>query len=88
MHPVLLEDDALYQCQVSASDGVPAIRSQPVRLRVYVPPDPPKVEPEVLKTTAGMSVQLECESRGGRPAPEVTRARDVKTKGFGDGGGD
>ncbi|XP_047477071.1 irregular chiasm C-roughest protein-like isoform X1 [Penaeus chinensis] len=69
--PVLLEDDGLYQCQVSASDGVPGIRSQTARLTVYVPPEAPRVKPPVLQTTAGMTVNLECESRGGRPSPEI-----------------
>ncbi|XP_042221651.1 uncharacterized protein LOC121866121, partial [Homarus americanus] len=41
IQPVLLDDDALYQCQVSASDGVPGIRSHTARLTVYVPPDHP-----------------------------------------------
>lgn len=68
---MLLEDDALYQCQVSASSGVPGIRSHTARLTVYVPPEPPRVTPAVLSTTAGMTVTLECESKGGRPPPEV-----------------
>ncbi|XP_053635845.2 irregular chiasm C-roughest protein isoform X1 [Cherax quadricarinatus] len=71
IQPVLLEDDSLYQCQVSASDGVPGIRSHPARLTVYVPPDPPRVKPPILRATAGMTVTLECESRGGRPPPEI-----------------
>ena len=71
IQPVALEDDARYQCQVSASDGVPAIRSNVIRITVYVPPEPPRVSPPFLNTTAGMTVTLECESRGGRPAPEV-----------------
>ncbi|XP_068224327.1 irregular chiasm C-roughest protein-like, partial [Palaemon carinicauda] len=70
IQPVLIEDDALYQCQVSAGPGVPSIRSSVARLTVYVPPEPPRVKPPVLRTTAGMTVTLECESRGGRPPPE------------------
>ncbi|XP_069957739.1 irregular chiasm C-roughest protein-like isoform X3 [Cherax quadricarinatus] len=71
IQPVLLEDDGLYQCQVSASDGVPGIRSQGARLTVYVPPDPPKVTPPTLTATAGVPTTVRCESSGGRPAPEV-----------------
>ncbi|XP_066937768.1 irregular chiasm C-roughest protein-like isoform X2 [Macrobrachium rosenbergii] len=78
IHPVLLEDDALYQCQVSAGDQVPGIRSGAARLTVYVPPEPPEVKPSVLRTTAGMTVSLECESRGGRPAPEIQWVDDSR----------
>ncbi|XP_045122993.1 irregular chiasm C-roughest protein-like isoform X2 [Portunus trituberculatus] len=78
IQPVLLEDDALYQCQVSASSGVPGIRSNTARLTVYVPPDPPKVSPAVLSTTAGMTMTLECESRGGRPPPEIQWVDDSR----------
>ncbi|KAK7060081.1 hypothetical protein SK128_016055 [Halocaridina rubra] len=69
--PVLLEDDAYYQCQVSAGVGIPGIRSPPARLTVYMPPEPPVVIPPKIKTTAGMPVVLECISRGGRPPPEI-----------------
>ncbi|XP_069950739.1 irregular chiasm C-roughest protein-like [Cherax quadricarinatus] len=78
IQPVLLEDDSVYQCQVSASDGVPGIRSRPVRLTVYVPPEPPRVTPPVLHTTAGMTVTLECESQGGRPPPEIQWVDDSR----------
>ena len=70
-----LEDDAVFQCQVGAGDGVPAIRSNKVQVTVYVPPEPPRVNPPFLNTTAGMTVTLDCESRGGRPPPEVSLAR-------------
>ncbi|XP_042221317.1 irregular chiasm C-roughest protein-like, partial [Homarus americanus] len=78
IQPVLLDDDALYQCQVSASDGVPGIRSHTARLTVYVPPDHPRVKPPVLRTTAGMTVTLECESSGGRPQPEIQWVDDSR----------
>ncbi|XP_071544918.1 irregular chiasm C-roughest protein-like isoform X2 [Panulirus ornatus] len=78
INPVLLEDDALYQCQVSASDGVPGIRSHTARLTVHVPPEPPRVKPAILRTTAGMTVTLECESRGGRPSPEIQWVDDSR----------
>ncbi|XP_050735726.1 irregular chiasm C-roughest protein-like isoform X2 [Eriocheir sinensis] len=78
IQPVLLEDDALYQCQVSASSGVPGIRSHTARLTVYVPPEPPRVTPAVLSTTAGMTVTLECESKGGRPPPEIQWVDDSR----------
>ena len=77
IHPVKLQDDAQYQCQVSASDGVPGIQTKPVKLTVYVPPDPPEVKPKELETTAGVTVELECVSKGGRPASEVSRANVI-----------
>ncbi|XP_063886685.1 irregular chiasm C-roughest protein-like isoform X1 [Scylla paramamosain] len=71
IQPVNLLDDGLYQCQVSASDGVPGIRSRAARLTVHVPPDPPVLTPAALNATAGVPVTLVCESSGGRPAPEI-----------------
>ena len=38
---MLLEDDALFQCQVGAADGVAPIRSRNAQLTVYVPPEDP-----------------------------------------------
>ena len=73
-----LLDDGLYQCQVSASDGVPGIRSRVARLTVHVPPDPPVLTPAALNATAGVPVTLVCESSGGRPAPEVRLVRGVE----------
>ncbi|KAK3862950.1 hypothetical protein Pcinc_031226, partial [Petrolisthes cinctipes] len=71
IRPVLLSDDGVYQCQVSASAGVPGIRSHKARLTVYVPPDPPSLSPPALTVTAGHPVTLTCQSSGGRPAPEI-----------------
>jgi len=40
---------------------------------VFVPPEPPKIiQGEVLRTTAAMSVELICESHGGKPPAELT----------------
>ena len=70
---VALEDDARYQCQVGAAEGVRGIRSRVVTLTVHVPPDPPSiVEGEFLKTTAGTEVVLTCEALNGKPAAELT----------------
>ncbi|KAK7085012.1 hypothetical protein SK128_013534 [Halocaridina rubra] len=78
IHPVLLEDDGFYQCQVSALDGIPGIRSPLARLTVYMPPEPPVITPAVVKTTAGITVNLQCISRGGRPPPEANdRTRET-----------
>ncbi|XP_047738129.1 irregular chiasm C-roughest protein [Hyalella azteca] len=71
IQPVLLEDDGFFQCQVSASDGVPGIRTKTVHLQVYVPPDPPVIRPKVLDSTAGLLTTIECTSKGGKPPPEI-----------------
>ncbi|XP_035214571.1 irregular chiasm C-roughest protein-like isoform X3 [Stegodyphus dumicola] len=70
---VTLEDDALFQCQVGAADGVKGIRSRNAAFTVYVPPEPPKiVQGDFLRTTAGMTVELTCESHAGKPPAELT----------------
>ena len=73
INPVDLEDDAKFQCQIGASDGVKPIRSRYATLTVLVPPEPPQLMPkgEVFKTVEGRQVELRCESRGGKPASEV-----------------
>lgn len=69
---VSLEDDATFQCQVGAVEGVKGIRSRSAPLTVFVPPEPPRiVQGEFLKTTAGMTVELTCESHAGKPAAET-----------------
>ena len=69
-----LEDDAKFQCQIGAADGVKPIRSRYATLTVLVPPEPPQLMPkgEVFKTVEGGQVELRCESRGGKPASEVS----------------
>lgn len=73
INPVDLDDDARFQCQIGAADGIKPIRSQYATLTVLVPPDPPKLMPtgDLLKTVEGRQVELRCESRGGKPASEV-----------------
>ncbi|XP_022251226.1 irregular chiasm C-roughest protein-like isoform X2 [Limulus polyphemus] len=69
---VNLEDDAIFQCQVGASDGIKGIRSRSAAFTVYVPPEPPRiVQSDFLETTAGMTVELTCESNGGKPPAEL-----------------
>lgn len=41
--PVALEDDAVFQCQVGAVEGVLGIRSRSARFTVQVPPEPPVI---------------------------------------------
>lgn len=70
--PVTLEDDAEYQCQVSSAKGNKPLRSRVARLTVFVPPQPPQLEPgPTVQATAGVPVTVKCYSSGGRPAPEV-----------------
>ena len=75
INPVELEDDAKFQCQIGASEGVDPIRSRYATLTVLVPPEPPKLLPagELHKTVEGRQVELRCESRGGKPASEVRK---------------
>nr|XP_026483917.1 irregular chiasm C-roughest protein-like isoform X1 [Vanessa tameamea] len=71
---VALEDDALYQCQVSTGPrGEPAIRSRSARLTVLVPPEPPKIlKGPTIEAVEEGEVTLECVSSGGKPAAEIT----------------
>ncbi|XP_022242354.1 irregular chiasm C-roughest protein-like [Limulus polyphemus] len=67
-----LVDDAEFQCQVGAAEGVTGIRSTTAVLTVLVPPEPPIiVQGDYLWTTTGMTVELTCEARGGRPPAEL-----------------
>lgn len=74
IYPVMLDDDARYQCQVSPGpQGQPGIRSHFAAVTVLVPPDPPKiVQGEYLVTTEDREIELECISYGGKPAAEIT----------------
>ena len=72
INPVLLEDDADFQCQVGATRDVSAIRSLDAHLTVTVPPEPPMIfQGRELRTVETRTVQLRCSSRGGKPAAEV-----------------
>ncbi|CAG9816167.1 unnamed protein product [Phaedon cochleariae] len=74
IYPVMLDDDARYECQVSQGKrGEPGIRSHFAKLTVLVPPDPPKiVQGDYLVTTEDREIELECISYGGKPAAEIT----------------
>jgi hypothetical protein len=71
--PVMLDDDARYQCQVSPGiTGEPGIRSKFATLTVLVPPEPPRiVQGDFLVTTEDREIELECVSLAGKPAAEV-----------------
>lgn len=72
INPVMLEDDAKFQCQVGAAEGVDPIRSGDAVLTVLVPPEAPViVNGRQLRTTEDREVTIECVSRGGKPKAEV-----------------
>ncbi|CRK89578.1 CLUMA_CG003242, isoform A [Clunio marinus] len=76
--PIMLDDDARYQCQVSpGADGAPAIRSRYAKVTVLVPPDDPKIVKgntsiDHMVATEDREIELECLSWGGKPAAEIT----------------
>ena len=73
INPVLLEDDAVFQCQVGAADGVAPIRSRDAVLTVNVPPEKPIIiNGDTLRTTEDREVEIKCVSRGGKPAATVS----------------
>lgn len=73
IYPITLEDDAIFQCQVGpGADGSKELRSANAKLTVEVPTSPPEIiNGDLLQTTEDKEVQLECISRGGKPAAEV-----------------
>ena len=72
INPVLLEDDADFQCQVGATREVNAIRSVDAHLTVTVPPEPPIIyNGAKITTVETRTVEIRCSSRGGKPVAEV-----------------
>ena len=74
IRPVTLEDDGRFQCQVSpgSEPASTAIRSRYATLAVHIPPEAPQiVQGSHLITTEDREVELECQSRAGKPAAEV-----------------
>lgn len=73
VYPVMLDDDALYECQVSPGpNGEKGLRSTIAKLTVIVPPEPPKIlQGDYLLVTEDRKIELECISVGGKPAAEV-----------------
>ncbi|XP_075214168.1 irregular chiasm C-roughest protein-like [Lycorma delicatula] len=74
IYPVMLEDDAKYQCQVSSGpQGQEPVRSRYATLTVLTPPEPPRiVQGDHLLTTEDREIELECISLAGKPAAEIT----------------
>ncbi|CAB3246997.1 unnamed protein product [Arctia plantaginis] len=73
---VTLEDDGVYQCQVSSAlknDAAPPIRSRDAQLTVLVAPDAPKIlSGAFIDAIENQTVNIECVSKGGKPAAEIT----------------
>ena len=81
INPVLLEDDAVFQCQVGAAEGVAPIRSKDATLTVTVPPEPPVIlNGDQYRTTEDRPIEIECISRGGKPAAEVRNREEPLTE--------
>ncbi|XP_062141422.1 irregular chiasm C-roughest protein [Drosophila sulfurigaster albostrigata] len=74
IYPLMLDDDAKYQCQVGPGpQGEQGIRSRFANLTVLVPPEAPKIlQGDYLVTTEDREIELECVSVGGKPAAEIT----------------
>ncbi|KAH8416396.1 hypothetical protein KR222_001578 [Zaprionus bogoriensis] len=74
IYPLMLDDDAKYQCQVGPGPlGEQGIRSRFANLTVLVPPEAPKIQQgDYLVTTEDREIELECISEGGKPAAEIT----------------
>ncbi|XP_055303308.1 irregular chiasm C-roughest protein-like isoform X2 [Sitodiplosis mosellana] len=74
IYPVMLDDDARYQCQVGPGpQGQPGIRSRFATITILVPPEPPRIlQGDHLVTTEDREIELECVSVGGKPAAEIT----------------
>ena len=73
--PVRLEDEGIYQCQVtSGHSSVPPIRSSTAHLVVLIPSGPPTIiNKSSLTMTEGVEAAVICESEGGKPAAQVRK---------------
>lgn len=70
--PVLLEDEAVYQCQVLATGEMHPIRSRTARLIVMIPSGLPVIRNGPLVTmTEGKETNLSCHAEGGKPAAQL-----------------
>ena len=59
--------------QVGAAEGALPIRSGNAVLTVTVPPEAPAIiNGDALRTTEDTRIEVECVSRGGKPAAEVS----------------
>ncbi|KAL7029347.1 hypothetical protein ACKWTF_006201 [Chironomus riparius] len=71
--PVMMDDDAEYQCQVGPAKRQQGLRSHAAKLTILVPPDNPKIiQGSHILTTEDSEIELECVSKGGKPPAEIT----------------
>ena len=67
-----------FQCQVGAAPGVAPVRSRYATLTVTVRPEPPVIlQGALIRTQEDRIIILECVSRGGKPAAEVSLLRYI-----------
>ena len=73
--PVLVEDDGLYQCQLGAVPGTPAVASDTALVTVVSPPTMPyivqAVNNDVVEVVEGEEVLLNCSTQGSKPPAEL-----------------
>lgn len=68
-----MEDDALYQCQVTPTKDVAGIRSNTVRLTVLFRPDQPQIlEAPIAPVILGEPTNITCEAKNGKPAAKIS----------------
>ena len=69
--PVTVDDDDVYQCQVTLG-FTSSLRSRKARVNVLVPPqDPFILEGPILNVKESRDVALTCIAKGGKPAAKV-----------------
>ncbi|XP_069956837.1 irregular chiasm C-roughest protein isoform X2 [Cherax quadricarinatus] len=83
IQPVLVEDDAVYQCQVGGAEGERHLKSASAKLTVHFPPKDSddqvyldKLSP--METTAGSPVRITCEAGLSTPASTIKWLMDGK----------
>ncbi|XP_041373923.1 irregular chiasm C-roughest protein-like isoform X2 [Gigantopelta aegis] len=70
---VQLEDDAIYDCQMGAVEGVPGMRSRKAKLMVLIPPDEPVIEGQpIISVILGRPTNITCRANNSRPGADIT----------------
>ena len=68
--PVSVDDDDVYQCQVTL--GSNSLRSKKANVEVLVPPQDPFIkEGPILNVKESRDVAITCIAKGGKPAAKV-----------------
>ena len=69
--PITVDDDDIYQCQVTLG-YTSSLRSRKAKVEVLVPPQDPFIkEGRVLTVKESRDVVLTCIAKGGKPAAKV-----------------